>query len=447
MGVLNSKSSKTGGFMDQIRCDESDYLIWKWHPSGSGLGENEREDSIRFGSSLRVKDGEVAVFVYKQNDETMQEFIEGPYDKIIETKNFPILASIVGLAYEGGTPFQAEIYFINLAKIIQVKFGVPYFDVYDPRFADFGVPVAVRGSINFKISNYKEFIKLHRLNSFDFEDFQNQVKDSVVRYTKNIVANIPAKFNMPLVQIETKISDINKEVEKDIKERFNKEFGVDVSSIDISAIELDKSSDGYEQLMSVTKNISGAIAKAEAEAKIKDIEANQKIEMENKEETLRIQREEAQYATRKKTQSDNMGVFQIEKQAEVGIAGANALGQMGSSGAGNVNISGSGDGINMAGMMAGMAIGSAVGQNIAGSMNNMMSGVNNPPPVPSNDYFVAIDGKSTGPFSISKLKEMIASGQLSATSLVWKEGMKDWVAAETIEELKGLFMPPIPPNN
>jgi hypothetical protein len=76
-----------------------------------------------------------------------------------------------------------------------------------------------------------------------------------------------------------------------------------------------------------------------------------------------------------------------------------------------------------------------------------MSGVNNPPPVPSNDYFVAIDGKSTGPFSISKLKEMIASGKLSATSLVWKEGMKDWVAAETIEELKGLFMPPIPPNN
>ena len=36
---------------------------------------------------------------------------------------------------------------------------------------------------------------------------------------------------------------------------------------------------------------------------------------------------------------------------------------------------------------------------------------------------------------ISKLKEMIVSGQLSATNLVWKEGMKDWVAAETIEEL------------
>lgn len=52
--------------MDQIRCDEPSYLIWKWHPSGVQLGRGNREDSIRWGSSLRVKDGEVAVFVYKQ---------------------------------------------------------------------------------------------------------------------------------------------------------------------------------------------------------------------------------------------------------------------------------------------------------------------------------------------------------------------------------------------
>ena len=79
----------------------------------------------------------------------MQDFIEGPFDQILKTANLPVLASIVGLAYEGGTPFQAEVYFINLAKIIQVKFGVPFFDVYDPRFADFGVPVAVRGTGRF----------------------------------------------------------------------------------------------------------------------------------------------------------------------------------------------------------------------------------------------------------------------------------------------------------
>lgn len=62
--------NKTGGFMDEIRCDEPSYLIWKWHPRGVPQGAGDQENAIRWGSSLRVKDGEVAVFVYKQKDGT-----------------------------------------------------------------------------------------------------------------------------------------------------------------------------------------------------------------------------------------------------------------------------------------------------------------------------------------------------------------------------------------
>ena len=126
MGIFKKKN---GGFMDEIRCDEPSYLIWKWRPSGVWQGDNKRENAIRWGSSLRVKDGEVAVFVYKQKNGAMQDFIVGPFDETIKTKNFPVLVNIVGLAYDGGTPFQAEVYFINLARIIQVKFGVPFFYV------------------------------------------------------------------------------------------------------------------------------------------------------------------------------------------------------------------------------------------------------------------------------------------------------------------------------
>ena len=86
----------------------------------------------------------------------MQDYIVGPFDEILKTNNLPVLSSIVGLAYDGGTPFQAEVYFINLAQIVQVKFAVPFFDVYDPRLEEFGVPTAVRGTITFKIKDYKK---------------------------------------------------------------------------------------------------------------------------------------------------------------------------------------------------------------------------------------------------------------------------------------------------
>lgn len=453
MGLFDKK--KTGGFMDEIRCDEPSYLIWRWHPSGVREGESNRENAIRWGSSLRVKDGEVAVFVYKQKNGTMQDFIVGPFDQTIKTNNFPVLASIVGLAYEGGTPFQAEVYFINLARIIQVKFGVPFFDVYDPRFMDFGVPVAVRGTISFCISDYREFIKVHRLSSFNLEDFQRQIRDAAIRYVKDVVANIPAQHNIPLIQIETKTAQINDVIEFDLGERLKETFGVTVSGIDIGTIEIDKSSEGYRELMIVTKDVTSATVKAETAAKVKDIADRQRIDVENYEETLRVQREEGQYAMHKQTQSANIGAFTVEKQAEVGVAGAQALGQMGANGAGNIDLGGGGDGgFNMAALMASMAVGGAVGQNIAGTMNGMMSGMNQPmqggmtpPPIPTTTYHVAVNGQAAGPFNMQVLSQMAASGQLNADSLVWKNGMAEWVKAGTVDELKGLFVvvPPVHP--
>lgn len=438
MGILKKQSA--GGFMDEIRCDEPSYLIWKWHPAGAQLGNNNRENAIRWGSSLRVKDGEVAVFVYNQKNGTMQDYIEGPYDETIKTANFPVLASIVGLAYDGGTPFQAEVYFINLARIIQVKFGVPFFDVYDPRLPDFGVPLAVRGTVSFQIRDYREFIKLNRLNTFDLNDFQKQIRDAVCRYVKDAVANAPAANNIPVIQIETKTAQINDAVEYDIGERLKESFGVLVSGVDIAAIEIDKTSEGYRQLMAVTRDIAATRVEAETQDYV---------------ERLRTQREEGQYAMHKQTQTANIGAFQVEKQAEVGVAGAQALGQMGASGAGDVNLGGSGESFNMAAMMASMAVGGAVGQNIAGAMNNMMGGINQqatpgavPPPIPAVAYHVAVNGQATGPFDISVLTQMVAAGQLTADSLVWKNGMAQWAKAGTVDELKNLFantMPPIPP--
>ena len=41
MGIFNKKN-KTGGIADIIRCDQEDYLIWKWHPTGTQNGNNYR---------------------------------------------------------------------------------------------------------------------------------------------------------------------------------------------------------------------------------------------------------------------------------------------------------------------------------------------------------------------------------------------------------------------
>lgn len=447
MGLFSSK--KEGGMMDMIRCDEQDFLIWKWRPAGNNVNTTNKENAIKWGSSLRVKDGEVAVFVYKQNDGTIQDFIVGPFDDVLKTANFPVLSTVIGLAYGGGTPFQAEVYFINLSGNIQIKYGVPYFDVFDPRFLDFGVPMAARGSITFNITDYKGFIKLHRLINFEMEDFTKQIKDMLTKFVKGFIANLPSESGIPVLQIERKILEINDLIEPKIKHVFVNDFGVNLKRFDLSVIEPDKESQGYAELRKVTAEQVTKTTVAQTDVNIKNLEDMQAINASNMEESLRIQREELQRGQKLQTETNFMGAHALNQQTEVLKTGAESLGSMG-----NINTGGGGGGgINPAGMMTGMMMGGAMGNQMAGMMNNMSNSINpqtqTPPPPPLTQYLISVNGQQSGPFNIPQLQQMAVSSQLQTNTFVWKQGMPNWVEAGQVLELQNLFnaVPPPPPAN
>ena len=442
MGLFGRKDE--GGFMDVIRCDEQEYLVWKWRPSGDA-NSTKKENAIRYGSSLRVKEGELAVFVYQQKDGTMQDFIEGPYDQTIKTANFPILASIVGTAFGGASPFQAEVYFINLSGNIQIKFGVPYFDVFDPRFLDFAVPMAARGTITFNLTDYKGFIKLNRLINFELEDFNKQIKDAVTKYVKGIITNIPAENGIPVLQLERKILEINDLIAARIKARLESDFGVNLKGFDLASIEVDKESEGYSQLMRVTAEQAAKTTVAQTDLNIKNMQDMQGINAQNMEETLRIQREEAQRAQKLQTETNFIGTHALNQQTDVLKTAAQSLGEMGSMDMGG------GGGMNPAGMMTGMMLGGAMGNQMAGMMNqmgqNMNQQQNTPPPPPQIQYSVSVNGQTAGPFNMDQLQQMVISGQLTKNTHVWKQGMPGWEIAGNVQELNNLFgaVPPPPP--
>lgn len=442
MGLFGNKSE--GGLMDVIRCDEQEYLVWKWRPSGEA-NSTKKENAIRYGSSLRVKDGELAVFVYQQKDGSMQDFIVGPYDQTIKTANFPVLSSIVGTAFGGASPFQAEIYFINLSGNVQVKFGIPYFDVFDPRFLDFAVPMAARGTITFNLTDYKAFIKLNRLINFELEDFNKQIKDAVTKYVKGVITNIPADKGIPVLQMERKLLEINEIVAAYLKPRLETDFGVNMKGLDLATIEVDKESEGYAELRKVTAEQTTKTTVAQTDVNIKNMEDMQNINAQNMEETLRIQREEAQRAQKLQTETNFIGAHALNQQTEVLKTGAESLGNMG-----NMDMGGGG-GMNPAGMMTGMMMGGAMGNQMAGMMNqmgqNMNQQQNTPPPPPQIQYSVSVNGQTAGPFNWQQLQQMVQNGQLTKNTHVWKQGMAGWELAGNVQELANLFgaVPPPPP--
>lgn len=450
MGLFGSKSE--GGILDVIRCDEDEYLIWKWSPNGVA-GSSRKENAIRWGSSLRVKDGEVAVFVYKQESGPTQDFIEGPYDETIKTANFPVLSNILGLAFDGKSPFQAEVYFINLAGNVKLNFRVPYFDVADPRFPDHPVRVSAAGSFMFNITNYKGFIKLHRLINFEMQQFAESVRDAVFKYVKAVVVNAPIDNSIPVLQIERKLLEINDLILPKIKQAFEDDFGVNLKRLDLSNIEIDKDSDEYRELRTISADIEAATRIKQAEINMRNLDDTQRINAVNMEETLAIQRAQANRFAELQTQSQFLAAHQINQQTDVLKTAASNLGEMGQMNTGGGGGNGGG-GFNPIGVMTGLAVGGAMGSQMANMMNataqNMPTPGMAPPPLPVVAYFVSINGQNTGPFDLQQLQGMVASGQLTRNSYVWKQGMSNWDFAEKQPDLSALFaspvgMPPPPP--
>jgi membrane protease subunit (stomatin/prohibitin family) len=99
------------------------------------------------------------------------------------------------------------------------------------------------------------------------------------------------------------------------------------------------------------------------------------------------------------------------------------------------------------GDMIGMGAGIAMGQQMAQSMNT--SATTTPPPLPNQvaQYYVAIDGKQSGPYSLAQIQTSITNGEIIPETLVWTQGMAQWDKASSV--LSTYFSqtpPPLPPQ-
>jgi hypothetical protein len=97
-------------------------------------------------------------------------------------------------------------------------------------------------------------------------------------------------------------------------------------------------------------------------------------------------------------------------------------------------------------------LGIGIAQQMVKSMNHMMDNTQMPKiqgvSIPNmRQYYVAIDGKSAGPFSEAELSRLIAEGGVKKDTLLWRLGMPKWDVPENIPDvlrLIALAPPPIP---
>lgn len=489
MGLFKSKQE--GGMMDIIRCDQVDFLIWKWRPDSSKeAGSSKKENGIRYGSSLRVKPGQAAVFLYQNKSE--YDVILGPYDDVIKTDNFPILSSILGVGFSGSAPFQAEVYYINLSKGMEIPFVVPFFRVIpaEPEYKAYDIRVAIKGSITFEIPSDVKMIKylLEAWGSSDtsIQTFNEKASVLISQEVKRIVSSAPAKTGIYIMHFNALIGELGQYILVNIQPQIAHRFGVFASSVLIDDIRYDEDGDGYKQLMRITQgqahiynleNEKNALLNFELKRQTMQTDTDVRndsmrqmssIQLEHLQELNARMREEAQFAQHVQTEigakratleaeSDYIAAHTIDRQSDVLQTGMESLGQMGS-----INFASNNGQFNPAGLMAGMMMGSAVGRQAMNMMNqlgeSMTTGINNnppqqtPPPIPNSErleYYLAVDGQQLGPVDTTYIKQLLQANKINENTLCWHKGLSEWTRLCQIPTLSVLFSsancpPPIP---
>lgn len=360
----------------------------------------------------------------------------------------------------------------NLSKGSQLNFAIPYFDVFDPRLQDYGVPVSVHGAVVYAIEDMDLFHSVNRNEGYSDETFKNKLRGQLTKFIKSVVSNAPSDAQIPVVQIERKIFEISELIQQRVTPQVEKLFGITIRSLDITGINVDKESRGYRELKALTADLEKERMMAQHNAQISNFKLNndlqqdmlkkqselnldamgrkqeldlggqeelQRMNLENQRETMRIQREEMQRASRLQTEQTFMGAHQANLNAGVlnnaTDNGINAFRQQTMGGMNNMGQMGG------APQMPGQK-----GMGGAPQMPGMGAAV------PQVQYYIGINGQQYGPCDWNKLQQLVQQGQLTQQSYVWKNGMAQWEFAGNVAELAPLFqgtapqMPGMPPT-
>jgi hypothetical protein len=97
---------------------------------------------------------------------------------------------------------------------------------------------------------------------------------------------------------------------------------------------------------------------------------------------------------------------------------------------------------------ASAGVGMGIGFAMANQMGKMVTSPQAPPSPSLEDgcrYFVGKNGKQAGPFDQAAIISYIKKGVITGKTLMWKQGMEGWNAAELFTEFETTFKATPPP--
>lgn len=366
--------------IDVVKCELHDYELCVKFPS----------EDLRLGSQLVVYPSQIAFFV--KGGQIYDEFEAGTFT--LKTSNIPLLNNIVNIPFGGDSPFQAEVWFVNLTTKLDIKWGTTSeIQLEDPKY-NIIVPVRAFGQYGMRITDPRLFLKtlMGNMTSFEVYKVNQYFKGKMLSQLSSLIAKKIANDNISILEINTHLVDMSEFCNEQINNVFQK-YGIALEEFSIISVNVPDDDPSLVKLKEA-----------------KDLAARLKIA--------------------------GKDVYQMERSFDVlDTAASNE---------------------SAGGQMIGMGTGLGVGMGVGSTFGNMFSQVVNtnpsapvaapaPPVFQEPSYYLMINGQQLGGQTIQNIRDYVSRGMMNGDTMVWRNGMAQWAKASTMNELAPLFVQQAPP--
>ncbi len=383
----------------------------------------------------------------------------------------------------------------NLGRGSQFQFRIPYFDAFDPRLQDTGVPVAVGVTVTYAIEDMPAFLSMNKMEVFNDEVFRDKLKSGVTKYVKSAVSNAPSDAQIPLVQIERKIVEVSDYVQARVIPQIENVFCIKVRALDITSIDVDKSSRGFMELKALTADFEKDRLMAQHNAQMSNFNMQNKMQQEQmmaqhnaqlsnfnlqnnlqqnqlkmqstlnldamqrqhemqlggqeEMQQMQLEMQRKQMNMQLNNQSETMRIQREEMQRAARLQTESTFLDAHKANLNAQTVNNAMDnGFNPYEQQQPMAMSGMQQPMMGGMMGQKSMGMGGMQPMgmqqmggmqPMVSYMLSVNGQQAGPYNWAQLQQLVQQGQLTQQTYVWKQGMAEWALAGQVQELMPLF--------
>lgn len=221
--------------IDIIKYDgDPDIFAWKY-PS----------EELGTWTQLIVNESQEAVLV--KSGKICDVFGSGRHT--LETANIPLLNNLINLPFGGRSPFTAEVWYVNKAYNLDIKWGTPTpIQIQDPKYGIF-IPVRSNGAFGIHVSDSEKFlVKLvSTMGVFDKMSVTKYFRSLYVTTVKETISTYLIHKRVSVLEINAYIDELSQHM-KDKIQPIMDEYGIELVSFHVNEISVPEDDAAVKQL-------------------------------------------------------------------------------------------------------------------------------------------------------------------------------------------------------